>query len=167
MKQKLRYSLLLLALLLSIAGCKRNRHREHTPPKEKQEIAPANSDQNQGKETRDKEDRSTKTQADSQQKTDPNFKAAEFPGGMVKFNQAFVSKFKTPDIEEESIRIIISFVVEKDGSLRNIKLIQDPGYGTGEEAIRVLRTMPKWKPALQNGKPIVSQFTLPITINVI
>ena len=44
--------------------------------------------------------------------------------------------------------------------------MRDPGYGVGQEAIRVLKTMPKWKPALNKGKAVRSQFTLPVTIRV-
>ncbi len=93
---------------------------------------------------------------------------AEYPGGMGAFNKQFIQRFRTPDIDSgvKSIRVIVTFVVEKDGSLTDIKVVRDPGYGVGKEAIRVLNNMPKWKPAIQNGKSVRSQFTLPITIQV-
>ncbi len=93
---------------------------------------------------------------------------AEYPGGMGSFNKQFIQRFRTPDIDSgvKSIRVIVTFVVEKDGSLTDIKVVRDPGYGVGKEAIRVLNNMPKWKPAIQNGKSVRSQFTLPITIQV-
>ena len=54
--------------------------------------------------------------------------------------------------------------VEKDGSLTDIKVIRDIGYGTGKEAIRVLKKCPKWTPGEQNGKKVRVLYSLPITI---
>jgi len=88
----------------------------------------------------------------------------DFPGGIQKF-YAYVGKnFKTPDDEDVKGRIIVQFVVEKDGSLTDIKVIRDLGYGTGKEAERVLRNSPKWKPGIQNGRPVRVLYSLPISI---
>lgn len=93
---------------------------------------------------------------------------AEYPGGMGAFQKQFISRFRTPDIDSsvKRIQVIVQFIVEKDGSLTGIKILRDPGYGAGKEAVRVLSNMQKWKPAVQNGKTVRSQFTLPITIQV-
>lgn len=93
---------------------------------------------------------------------------AEPMGGMANFNQAFVSKFRPIHVSNTvtKVQVILSFVVEKDGSISDIKVLRDPGYGAGKEAIRVLKTMPKWKPARQDNRTVRSQFTLPITIQV-
>ncbi|MVX36343.1 energy transducer TonB, partial [Myroides sp. LoEW2-1] len=93
---------------------------------------------------------------------------ASYPGGMPAFQKQFVSRFRTPDIDSSTkrIQVIVQFIVEKDGSLTDIKVLRDPGYGAGKEAVRVLNGMPKWKPAQQNGRTVRSQFTLPITIQV-
>lgn len=93
---------------------------------------------------------------------------AEYPGGMAAFNKQFISRFRTPDIDSgvKRIQVIVQFIVEKDGSLTDIKVARDPGYGAGKEAVRVLKSMPKWKPAIQNNRTVRSQFTLPITIQV-
>lgn len=89
----------------------------------------------------------------------------EFPGGMAKFGE-FVSKnFKTPEDEEVSGKVIVNFVVEKDGSLTDIKVIRDLGFGTGKEAERVLRKSPKWKPGVQNGRNVRVSYSLPISIS--
>ncbi len=90
------------------------------------------------------------------------------PGGMAGFTKTFISRFRTPDIDSsvKKIQVIVKFIVEKDGSLTDITVLRDPGYGAGKEAVRVLQNMPKWKPAVQNGKNVRSQFTLPITIQV-
>lgn len=94
---------------------------------------------------------------------------AQYPGGMSAFNRQFVSRFRTPDIETgvERIKVIVQFIIEIDGSITNIIVLRDPGYGTGKEAIRVLNSMPKWIPAELNGEKVRSQFTLPITIQIL
>ena len=55
-------------------------------------------------------------------------------------------------------QVSVEFVIEKDGSVTNIKILRDIGGGCGEELVRVLKAMPKWKPALQRGKPVRNQF---------
>ncbi|WP_010250226.1 energy transducer TonB [Myroides injenensis] len=92
-----------------------------------------------------------------------------FPyGGMPAFTKQFMTKFRTPNLgsDVKTLSVILSFVVEKDGSLSDIKVLRDSGYGVGIEAIRVLKQMPKWSPAIQNNKPVRSQFTLPVTVQV-
>lgn len=93
---------------------------------------------------------------------------AEPMGGMAHFSQTFVSKFREIHVPDHTakVQVILSFVVEKDGSITDIRVLRDPGYGTGKEAIRVLKSMPKWKPARQDNRTVRSQFTLPITIQV-
>ncbi|MBR5029263.1 MAG: energy transducer TonB, partial [Bacteroidales bacterium] len=59
-------------------------------------------------------------------------------------------------------RVFVTFVVEKDGSIANPKVLRDIGGGCGEEAIRVVRSMPKWKPGKQRGKAVRVQFNLPV-----
>ena len=88
----------------------------------------------------------------------------EFPGGMEKF-YGFVSRnYQAPEEEGLKGKVFVTFVVEKDGSLTDIKVIRDIGYGTGKEAIRVLNKCPKWTPGEQNGKKVRVQYSLPITI---
>ena len=88
----------------------------------------------------------------------------DFPGGIDKF-LTFVGKNYTPP-EEEGLKgkVYVTFVVEKDGSLTDIKVLRDIGYGTGKEAIRVLNKSPKWTPGEQNGKKVRCTFSLPISI---
>ncbi len=88
----------------------------------------------------------------------------EFPGGMDKF-YGFVGKsFNVPDEEGINGKIYVSFTVEKDGTLTDIKVLRDVGFGTGNEAIRVLKKCPKWAPGEQNGKKVRCTYSLPITI---
>ena len=95
--------------------------------------------------------------------------SAEPREGLALFSKNFVSKFREinlPNATGGKVQVILSFVVEKDGSITDIKVMRDPGYGAGAEAVRVLKTMPKWKPARQDNRTVRSQFTLPITIQV-
>lgn len=92
----------------------------------------------------------------------------EYPGGMDAF-YAYVSKnFNIPEVDRDmTVRVFVSFVIEKDGSMTNIKVLRDPGYGMGKEAIRVLQSMKrKWSPGVQNGKNVRASFSLPITLNI-
>ncbi|KAF2509170.1 hypothetical protein EYY60_12345 [Flavobacterium zhairuonense] len=90
----------------------------------------------------------------------------DFPGGMDKFYQFVDSNFKTPEGAKniKGKKIYITFIVEKDGSLSDIKVLRDAGYETGTEAIRVLKTCPKWNPGENNGKKIRVLYSLPITM---
>jgi TonB family protein len=60
-------------------------------------------------------------------------------------------------------KVIASFVVEKDGSVSNVEILRAAGKDFDAEAIRVIKSMPNWKPGKQNGKPVRIRFTLPIT----
>ena len=88
----------------------------------------------------------------------------EYPGGIEKF-YAFVQKnYQMPDEEGLKGKVYVTFVVEKDGSLTDIKVLRDIGYGTGKEAIRVLKATPKWNPGEQNGKKVRCTYSLPISL---
>lgn len=95
-----------------------------------------------------------------QQKATPKEGLAEF---YQNFAQEFVAPTLAPDIHEVSVRL--KFVVEKDGSFSDI-LILDDKEGVGEEAVRVLKSMPSWNPAQHEGNVVRSSFTLPIKIKV-
>ena len=88
----------------------------------------------------------------------------DFPGGMEKFNQFVAKNYQAPEEEGLKGKVYVTFVVEKDGSLTDIKVLRDIGYGTGKEAIRVLNKCPKWTPGEQNGKKVRCTFSLPISI---
>lgn len=88
--------------------------------------------------------------------------------GMLGFYKQFAHSFRAPSVGNgvNQIRVMLSFVIEKDGSFTDVKVLRDPGYGVANEAIRVLKSMPYWTPAILDGKPVRSQFTLPITIQI-
>ncbi|MCC9072856.1 energy transducer TonB [Flavobacterium sp. F-65] len=88
----------------------------------------------------------------------------EFPGGIEKFYKFVGNNYRTPEEEGLKGKVYVTFVVEKDGSLTDIKVLRDIGYGTGTEAIRVLKKCPKWNPGEQNGKKVRVLYSLPITI---
>jgi periplasmic protein TonB len=90
----------------------------------------------------------------------------EFPGGIKKFYDFVGNNFKKPELDSETlIRVSVSFVIEKDGSMTDIKVLKDPGYGLGAEAIRVLKSLKtKWSPGIMNGNPVRTSYNLPIMI---
>ena len=88
----------------------------------------------------------------------------EFPGGIQKWYSFLKNNFQAPDEPGLKGKVIVSFVVEKDGSLTDIKVLRDIGFGTGKEAERVLKKGPRWTPAEQNGKKVRCSYTLPITL---
>ena len=88
----------------------------------------------------------------------------EFPGGISEFYKFVGNNFKTPEQPNLKGKVYITFIIEKDGSLSDIKNLRDIGFGTGEEAIRVLKICPKWIPGKMNGVPVRVMYSLPITI---
>lgn len=88
----------------------------------------------------------------------------DFPGGLQKFYDYVSRNYRIPDEEGLNGKVFVTFVVEKDGSLTDIKVIRDIGFGTGKEAMRVLKSSPRWNPGEQNGKKVRVQYSLPITI---
>ena len=59
--------------------------------------------------------------------------------------------------------MVVSFVVEKDGSLSDIKVMRSLGSGCDEEAVRLINSMPKWKPGKNSGKEVRTKMLVPIT----
>jgi protein TonB len=88
----------------------------------------------------------------------------EYPGGIEKFYNFVQKNYQMPDEEGLKGKVYVTFVVEKDGSLTDIKVLRDIGYGTGKEAIRVLKSTPKWNPGEQNGKKVRCTYSLPISL---
>jgi protein TonB len=88
----------------------------------------------------------------------------EFPGGIKEFYNFIAKNFRAPDVTGLKGKVILAFVVDKDGSLTDIKVLRDVGFGSGAEAIRVLGLSPKWIPAEQNGQHVRCSYLLPINI---
>ena len=93
----------------------------------------------------------------------------EFPGGMDSLNAWIVRNLRYPEqARKENItgKVYVTFAVEKDGSITNPKILRDIGGGCGAEAIRVVKSMPRWNPGKQRGKPVRVQFNLPINFSL-
>ncbi|WPU93800.1 TonB family protein [Mucilaginibacter sabulilitoris] len=93
----------------------------------------------------------------------------EFPGGLDKFGAYLSKAIRYPAVARENGtqgRVIVTFVVERDGSLTDIKVTRGIGSGCDEEAVRVLKNSPKWKPGIQNGRPVRVQYSVPISFTL-
>jgi TonB family protein len=93
----------------------------------------------------------------------------EFPGGAealiehVGKNIVYPEEAKKKEIQG---RVFIGFVVEKDGSINEVKVLRGIGGGCDEEAVRVIKGMPKWKPGMQEGKPVRVSYQMPIVFKL-
>jgi len=88
-----------------------------------------------------------------------------FPGGEGKFGAYLQKNIRYPAVARENNtqgRVILTFVVERDGSLTDIKVVRGIGSGCDEEAVRVLKNSPKWTPGIQNGRPVRVQYSIPV-----
>ena len=93
----------------------------------------------------------------------------EFPGGPAKLLEYVQKNLKYPMMARESDiqgRVFVGFVVEKDGSISNVRVLRGIGGGCDEEAVRVVQTLPKFKPGKQRGNPVRVQYTLPIVFKL-
>ncbi len=93
-----------------------------------------------------------------------------FQGGdLTKFRAWVQSKLKYPQIAQEngiSGKVTLQFVIERDGSLTNIQVMQSPDRSLADEAIRVLKTSPKWKAGMQRNSPVRVRYTLPVEFRI-
>ncbi len=93
----------------------------------------------------------------------------EFPGGMEALYKYLRDNIKYPQLARDNNitgKVYVTFVVERDGSIANPRVLKDIGGGCGAEAIRVVKSMPKWKPGKQRGKAVRVQFNLPVSFNL-
>ena len=89
----------------------------------------------------------------------------EFPGGMGELMKFLAKNIKYPPLAKESGiqgRVFINFVVEPTGAISNVKILRGIGGGCDEEAVRVVESMPKWKPGKQRGKNVRVSYNLPV-----
>jgi len=88
-----------------------------------------------------------------------------FPGGEEKLFKYLSEETKYPQMAKDAgIQgvVFVTFVVMENGSIQNVKVVRGIGGGCDEEAVRVVKKMPKWKPGKQRGKPVRVQYNLPI-----
>lgn len=88
-----------------------------------------------------------------------------FPGGIENFQKFLNENFVAPqDKPKLKGKVYATFIIEKDGSLSDIKIIKDLGFGTKEEAIRVLQLAPKWIPGKLKGAEVRTLNATAITV---
>jgi protein TonB len=155
-----------------------NEIKEKDPPTEKQlEVADPGPKEQKGdpnaKITVDEPAGNSDVQAVTEGDGNQVFTAVEVEpepaGGMQKFYDFLGNKIKYPSAAKEAGtqgRVIMTFIVEKDGSLTDIKVLREPGNGLGDEATRVMKLAPRWKPGVQNGKPVRVQYTIPVNFSL-
>ena len=95
--------------------------------------------------------------------------APSYPGGINNFFQFLQQNIKYPvEAKNKKVegKVFVSFIVEEDGSLSNLKVLRDPGAGCGAEALRVMKLSPKWNPGIQNKHKVRVQYTMPISFTL-
>ena len=93
----------------------------------------------------------------------------DFPGGMQKLADYLAKNIKYPQMARESGiqgRVFVNFVIEPDGSVSNVNVMRSLGGGCDEEAVRVVKSMPKWKPGKQRGKAVRVSYILPVNFQL-
>ena len=92
-----------------------------------------------------------------------------FPGGPAALMQYLSSNIKYPVVAEENGvqgRVVCTFVVEKDGSITDVKVVKSVDPSLDKEAMRVVKSMPKWIPGKQNGSAVRVKYTVPVTFRL-
>lgn len=93
----------------------------------------------------------------------------EFTGGMAALGQYLQKNLHYPAAAQRaniSGRVFVSFVVNTDGSIQDVQVLKGLGFGTDEEAVRVVKSMPKWRPGKQSGRPVRVKYNLPINFTL-
>ena len=93
----------------------------------------------------------------------------EYPGGMEALYKFLAENIQYPQEAMDNHitgKVYVTFVVEADGSITNPRLLRDIGGGCGQEAIRVVKNMPRWKPGKNRGEAVRVQFNLPVNFTL-
>lgn len=96
---------------------------------------------------------------------------AEFPGGTDAWRK-YLERSLNRDAPTDNgappgkYTVMVSFIVAKDGAISDVKAENDPGYGTADEAVRVIKKGPAWKPAVQNGRNVIYRHKQSVTFVV-
>ena len=112
-----------------------------------------------------KPDKEVKT---TQQSEEPVYRVVEhvptYPGGFEAMYEFLKKEMRHPEgAEIKSGRVIIRFIVEKDGRLTHFEVLRSPDEKLSEEALRLVKLMPRWTPAKNKGKVVRCLFTIPVT----
>lgn len=93
----------------------------------------------------------------------------EFPGGLVAWSKFIQRNLRYPYMAQETGvqgKVFVSFVIEKDGSVSDVSLVRGIGAGCDEEAMRVIKKSPKWKPGKQNKQTVRVRYNMPINYTI-
>ncbi len=94
----------------------------------------------------------------------------EFPGGMASLNKYIANNVKYPEEELDNSnmgKVIVTFIIDDYGAVRNVTVGKSSGYELlDKEAVRVVKSMPHWKPGTKNGKNVNVRFSLPIIFQI-
>lgn len=92
-----------------------------------------------------------------------------FPGGTAAMMSYISSNIKYPQSAREALimgRVIVSFLVEKDGSISDARVVRNVDADLDREALRVVKSMPKWKPGKNKGSVVRVKFTVPVVFRL-
>ncbi len=93
----------------------------------------------------------------------------QFPGGqevMMKYLAANIKYPASAVKAKKQGRVIVAFIIQKDGSVTHAKIVNICRSGTGCEALRVVKAMPKWTPGTQFGKPVNVKYAIPVVFSL-
>lgn len=94
---------------------------------------------------------------------------AEFPGGTAAMMKWLNNNIRYPEAAQQNDiqgKVVVNFVVEKDGSIAQVKIAKGVDKDLDREAVRVVKKMPRWQPGKNNGVPVRSYFNLPVTFRL-
>jgi protein TonB len=92
-----------------------------------------------------------------------------YPGGMDKFFKYVQDNLRFPSQAQEagvSGKVVVSFIVSKTGEVTNVTVDRKQGYGFDEEAIRIIKGSKRWNPGMQNGKPVIVKYQIPLSFSL-
>ncbi len=93
----------------------------------------------------------------------------EFPGGMEGWAKYIQRNLRYPGMAQDvgvQGKVYLSFVVEKDGTITDVKVVKGIGYGCDDEAMRVIKKSPRWKAGMQNNLPVRVRYNMPISYTI-
>jgi protein TonB len=94
---------------------------------------------------------------------------AEFPGGQGEWSRYLQKNLRYPDgaIDNGTQGVVrVQFIVDKEGNISEVQSLNDPGDGLAEEAVRIIKKGPKWKPAEQNGRKVIYRHIQAVTFRL-
>jgi TonB family protein len=128
-------------------------------------IGPQQTKEEQEKAAQEEALKSSQASSQDEKVYDKVEQLPSYPGGDQARIDFLIKNIRYPEeAKKKGVqgKVFVSFVVEKDGSLSDIKVLRGIGSGCDEEAVRVIKMMPKWEPGMNKGKPVKVQFVLPI-----